>query len=303
MSVRVGVVTVTFRGGDQPERWAEALRVAAGRAGPRVTLQAVAVDNDSRDGTAERLRRAAPWVDVRSLPRNAGFAAGCNAGIRVLETPDLVVLLNPDVRVAPDFLDRLGELPWPADLAARGPLVIGADGGVEQSARGFPSARTALLGRTSLAARLRPGSKLVRRELRADPRTGTGTVDWVSGACLIIRAEALARVGLLDEGYFMYWEDADWCRRAHDLGLRVEYEPSLSVRHAQGSSSASRPIAMILAFHRSAFRYWRLHVSTSAAATVGAAAALSARCAVKLAVTGVRRGGRARDGAAPAPRS
>lgn len=288
MSLRVGVVTVTYRGGDKPLGWAAALREAAEAAGDAVALQAVAVDNASGDGTAARLVAAEPWLDVVELESNLGFAAGCNAGVARLDAPDVIALVNPDVRVDRDFLRTLATLDWAPDLAARGPRVIDAHGKVEQSARGFPQASTALFGRTSLLARLVPASSAARRELRADPDRGTATVDWVSGACLIAPLRMFERVGELDEDYFMYWEDADWCRRAHDLGLRAEYEPSLTVNHHQGSSSSSRRVVTIIAFHRSALRYWRLHVASSPLSIGLAASALAARCALKLLVAGAQ---------------
>lgn len=287
MTVRVGVVTVTFRGGDKPIGWAAALRVAAAAA-PDVVVQAVAVDNASGDRTAARLRVAEPWVDVVEVDRNRGFAAGCNIGVAALDAPDIIALVNPDARVAPDFFCALAALAWPPDLAARGPLIIGAAGAVEQSARGFPQASTALFGRTSLLARILPRSRATRRELRAAPDRGTADVDWVSGACLLTTAAAWRRVGGLDEAYFMYWEDADWCKRAHDLRLRVQYEPALTVHHDQGSSSSSRPAATIIAFHRSAMRYWSTHVATGLLSRSMAAAALTLRCGFRLGAAAVR---------------
>jgi GT2 family glycosyltransferase len=288
MTLQVGVVTVTYRGGDRPGAWAAALQCAADEAGAAVTLQAVAIDNASGDGTADRLRAAAPWVDVVELPENKGFAAGCNAGVQRLDDPDVVAFVNPDVRVGSRFLLTLAMLDWPPHVAARGPLVHGLEGTIEQSARGFPRATTALLGRTSLLSRLLPEGRMTRRELRADPAVGTTAVDWVSGACLITTPVALQRVGGLDEGYFMYWEDADWCRRAADLGLTVQYEPSLEVRHDQGSSSSYQRTATVISFHSSALRYWRLHVARSPLSTALAACVLTARCTLKLLVLALR---------------
>jgi GT2 family glycosyltransferase len=280
---------VVFRGGDSALRALEALGRARDRAAPAVALQAVVVDNASGDGTCERVRRAAPWAEVLELPRNRGFAAGSNAAIARLDGADVVVLLNPDVDVRDDFLERLAALDWPRRLAARGPAVFDERGGIEQSARGFPRVRTGVLGRTSLLARLRPGSRMLRPELRADAGGGARPVDWVSGACLIAPATRLAEVGPLDEGYFMYWEDADWCFRARELGLEVQYEPSLVVTHRQGTSSRERPFATTVAFHRSALRYWRLHVARSRVSVAAAGVALGLRCLMRLAGLALRR--------------
>jgi N-acetylglucosaminyl-diphospho-decaprenol L-rhamnosyltransferase len=285
---RIAVISVLYSGGAGQERWARALDDARRGLAGDVSLDVIAVDNS-------------PGPDPGAVPqgarvirpgRNVGFAAGCNLGLEAAGDATLVVLLNPDVEVGAEFLGRLASLSWPDDLAARGPQVLTPAGEIEQSARGFPSARTGVLGRTSLLARLAPRSRLVQQELRAEPDSGARPVDWVSGACLIAPRERFRSVGPLDEGYFMYWEDADWCRRAHDRGMRVEYEPALTVVHHQGSSSASRPFMSIVVFHRSAFRYWRLHVGRSRAATALAGAALALRCAVKLAgaaARGVRR--------------
>ncbi len=265
-------------------RWARALDGALHDTPAGVSADVIAVDNSPRRDPGAVPRGAR----VIRPERNVGFAAGCNLGLEAAAGATLVVLLNPDVEVGPGFLAQVAELAWPDDLAARGPKVLTPAGEVEQSARGFPTVRTGALGRTSLLARLAPRSRLVQRELRAEPEAGMRAVDWVSGACLIAPRERFDSVGRLDEGYFMYWEDADWCRRAHDLGMRVEYEPALTVVHHQGSSSAARPLRSIVAFHRSAFRYWRLHVSRSRGATALAGAALACRCAAKLAAATAR---------------
>jgi GT2 family glycosyltransferase len=216
------------------------------------------------------------------MPHNLGFAAGCNAGIELAADADVIALINPDVAVREDFFERLAKLQWPDELGARGPLVLSCSGDVEQSARGFPGARTALFGRTSLLSRIFSGSQAARRELRADPSAGAVKVDWVSGATLIAPRSRFETVGPLDAGYFMYWEDADWCRRAHDAGMRIEYEPTLVVEHLQGSSSRSHRLATTVAFHRSAFRYWRMHVARNPVSLGAAAVALTLRCALKL---------------------
>ncbi len=280
----VAVVTVTYRGGSAPQRWADALweawQLAAGTG--REELQVVAVDSASGDGTPARLRQHAPWVDVVELPRNVGFAAGCNVGLSRVRPAGTVVILNPDIRVRADFFEKLRALQWPEAVAAVGPAIYTADGDVEQSARGFPRVSTGLFGRTTLLSRLFPHSGPVRRELVADPAGGARDVDWVSGACLVVPWRSLEKVGLLDEGYFMYWEDADWCRRARNLGLRVRYEPDLVVYHHQGASTASRPVRATVAFHRSAFRYYHLHVARTPPAVVGAGVALAIRCTLKV---------------------
>jgi N-acetylglucosaminyl-diphospho-decaprenol L-rhamnosyltransferase len=285
----IGVVIVTFRAGDAIVRALNALGTASRQLRPTTELDVVVVDNSSRDGTVARIRRQAPWAQVVESPRNVGFAAGCNLGVAQLQSADMIVLLNPDVEVRADFLARLSALRWPSRVAARGPAVFDEHGRLEQSARGFPRARTGLLGRSSLLARMRPDSRLLRGDLRADPQAGPRVVDWVSGACLIAPTARLREIGPLDESYFMYWEDADWCLRANRLGYRVLYDPSLVVTHRQGASSAERPVATTIAFHRSAFRYWRRNVARTPISLAAGAAALTVRCAAKLAAYATRR--------------
>jgi N-acetylglucosaminyl-diphospho-decaprenol L-rhamnosyltransferase len=280
---------VTFRGGDTVVRALAALARARDELDAESELDVVIVDNASGDGTIDRVRRHAPWARTIESPWNIGFAAACNAGIGSTSQADLIVLLNPDVEVRADFLARLARLDWPSPIAARGPAVFDDRGQLEQSARGFPGARTALLGRSSLLARACPTNRVLRRDLLANPHAGARAVDWVSGACMIVPAERFRAVGLLDEGYFMYWEDADWCLRARLSGYSVIYEPALVVTHHQGASSRERWAATTVAFHRSAFRYWRLNVARSPASTVAAAAALAIRCVLKLIATAARR--------------
>jgi GT2 family glycosyltransferase len=289
--VRCRVVTVTFRSTGSVGQWADALE-RSWRAFDHVgehRLIVVAVDNGSADGTVELLRSKAGFVTTLALSSNLGFAAGCNRGLATAEPDELLVIINPDVIVAESFFTALARLDWPDDLAARGPRVIGADGLLEQSARGSPTVATGLFGRTSFLARRLPANRWVRRELRATSDAEVRDVDWISGACMVIPASRWAQVGPFDEGYFMYWEDADWCHRARGAGLRVSYEAGLVVHHHQGSSSASRPFASIVAFHRSAWRYQRRHGSGGPAMLAVAAVGLAARAIAKLIATAVRR--------------
>jgi GT2 family glycosyltransferase len=279
---------VTFRGGNALARSLDALGRARARLEAGTELVTVIVDNASHDGTMDRIRERAPWADPVALPRNIGFAAACNIGIGRSRDADLIVLLNPDVEVRADFLASLVILDWPSEVAARGPAILDEQGALEQSARGFPQARTALLGRTSLLARARPTSRLLQRDLLADPDAGARVVDWLSGACLIVPKERFYSVGSLDEGYFMYWEDADWCLRARERGYAVIYEPALVVIHRQGSSSRYRPVATTISFHRSALRYWRRNVARSPVSTAAATVALTLRCALKLTALAMR---------------
>lgn len=295
----IAVVTVVYRAGDQALQWADALeRAWAPLKASEHSLRVIAVDNASGDETPDRLRSAAPFVTLLQQPGNLGFAAGCNRGLSEVGRDELVVLLNPDVMVHSTFFETLVAIEWPDRLAAIGPQIQTSDGNIEQSARSFPTLATGAFGRTTLLSRLLPGSRAVRRQLLADPSRGVVRVDWVSGACLIAPRDRFESVGLLDEAYWMYWEDADWCRRAANTGYEVEYHPELLAMHIQGSSSRTRPVRTIVAFHRSAARYYARHVAKSRSGAVAASTMLVARLLLKLAVTGARRARSSARGAA-----
>jgi N-acetylglucosaminyl-diphospho-decaprenol L-rhamnosyltransferase len=190
---------------------------------------------------------------------NLGFARACNQGISA-SRGDLLVLVNPDVVVKEDFF-RCIEAFFDGNPAAgvAGPRVLDADGRVQLSARRELSMISGLLGRTSLLTRLFPSSTLVKKQFPAVTELASPTpVDWVSGACMVVRRRTLDEVGLLDERFFMYFEDADLCRRVREAGWSVYYLPQIEVTHRAGSSTRSRPRA-IWDLHRSAFLYHRKH--------------------------------------------
>lgn len=291
MAPDITVISVLHRGGEVVFRWAESLRRARDLLdGDESRVTVIAVDSASGDGTAESLAQAAPWIELLVQRENVGFSAGCNIGLRAAAEATLVVLMNPDVVVRDDFFARALALEWPDDLAAVGPCVLSPAGAVEQSARAFPTAATGVFGRTTLLSRWFPRSSGARKQLLADPQLGVRVVDWVSGACLIAPIARFRDVGLLDERYWMYWEDADWCRRARDRGMRVEYHPELLVTHYQGSSVRSKRLAATVAFHRSAALYYSRHVARSRLQAGAGRAALEARLIAKLGFDAIRRG-------------
>ena len=190
---------------------------------------------------------------------NLGFARACNEGISA-SSGDLVVLVNPDALVERDFFGGVEDF-FEENPAAgvAGPRVLDADGRVQLSARRELSMVSGLLGRTSLLTRLFPSSTLVKKQFPAVTElTGPTAVDWVSGACMVVRRHALEEVGTLDERFFMYFEDADLCRRVREAGWFVYYLPEIEVTHHAGGSTRSRPRA-IWDLHKSAFLYHRKH--------------------------------------------
>ena len=217
-------------------------------------FETIVVDNDS----AEPPRLPAGVRLIRN-GKNVGFARAHNRGIAA-STGDVVILINPDTIVEENFFHDLeaffAETP---KVGIVGPRILEADGELQLSARRDISALSGFLGRTSLLTRLFPKSSLVKSQFPAVTQgSHPSAVDWVSGACMAIRRETLQGIGRLDERFFMYFEDADLCRRARASGWLVYYVPQVEIVHQTGASSRNKPKAVWL-MHKSAFLYHRKH--------------------------------------------
>jgi N-acetylglucosaminyl-diphospho-decaprenol L-rhamnosyltransferase len=205
----------------------------------------VVTDNASGDDSVARLDAAVSrngwgdWATIRPLEHNGGFAAGNNTAIRpALEGPDpprYILLLNPDTIVRPGALQTLvGFLADRPEIGLAGSRLEDPDGTPQRSAFRFPT----VLGELESGMRLGPVSRLLERwasaqEIPADP----APIDWVAGACMIIRREVFEAIGLMDEGYFMYFEEVDFCHRALRAGWPCWYLPTAHVVHLVGRSS------------------------------------------------------------------
>jgi N-acetylglucosaminyl-diphospho-decaprenol L-rhamnosyltransferase len=223
------------------------------------TPQVVVVDNGSSDGSANAIEES-PAVSVLRPGENLGYARAANLGIGATNAP-VVAVCNPDLEVqtgtAAAILSRLDAEP---DLAAAGPLIRNPDGTIYPSARSVPRLRDAV--GHGLLGLVQPTNRFTRRyrQLDADPRRRRD-VDWVSGAAIWLRRDALTAAGGWDERYFMYVEDVDLCWRLRQAGWRIGYEPGGTVTHVQGATTAKHPYRMIAEHHRSLFRFaskrWR----------------------------------------------
>lgn len=193
----------------------------------------VVVDNGSTDGSTDAVRAAFSSVQVINMGRNAGFAAANNAGIRATHAP-LIALLNSDTIVPPGALDRLCDRLEATRATAAGPRLVSGSGVPELSWGPMLSPlaewRQARLVRANDA-----GESWARDRVRALTQVERD-VDWVSGACLLVRRDAAERAGLLDERYFMYEEDVDFCAALRAQGGRVLFTPDAELTHMRGRS-------------------------------------------------------------------
>ena len=208
-------------------------------------LSVVVVDNGSDDTSVEQIRGAIEsegwggWATLRALTTNGGFAVGNNAALRdaLRETPapDFFWLLNSDTRVQPDALDALRAfMQTHPTVGIAGSRLQDADGTVQRSAFRFPS----ILGELENGLRWGWASRLLARWVTAPPAPFIETrADWVAGASWFVRRAVFENIGLLDEQFFMYFDDVDFCQRAQRAGWECWYVPASRVVHFVGQSS------------------------------------------------------------------
>jgi GT2 family glycosyltransferase len=261
----------------------ELLRACLGSLGQYLEhpdCEVIVVDNGSADESPKMVAAEFPSAKLICLPENIGFSSGNNVGMRVA-AGKYILLLNSDTEVHSDALwlmcDHMEQNPRIGALGAR---LLNPDGSVQLSCRSFPSYRTALFHRKSLLTRLFPANRFSQQYLMTGVDHGHRMeVDWVIGACLMTRRDTVDEVGLLDEGFFMYAEDVDWCYRMRKAGWTVEYFPDAEVMHHYEKSASKAPFRMHKERHRSMWRFYRKHYSNNPVTDAATFAGISARLA------------------------
>lgn len=253
MSPTLSIIIVSWNVRDLLHR---ALDAAYASWGDRPGLEIIVVDNASGDGSVDMLREAFPQVRVIANTTNRGFPAGNNQGLDAA-TGDFLLLLNPDTEVLDDALPRLvGYARRNPDAGMVGAQLLNPDGSVQSSRRHFPTLPVLFLESTWLA-KLLPRKQAQHYYAQAQPDRVTQDVDWVYGAAMLVRRAVVEQVGGMDEGFFMYSEELDWCHRIKDAGWRVVYCPEARIVHHEGKSSEQVVPARHIYFQSSKVRYAR----------------------------------------------
>ncbi len=254
-------------------------------------IRVTVVDSGSPDGTPDMVEREFPAV--RLIRRdNIGFSAANNLALQESEAR-AVLLLNPDTEVYAGTLDAGLERLWSEDrIGMVGVKLVTESGALDHACkRSFPTPLSALAHFTGIGRADGASGALSQYRATDLGDDEPGEVDAVNGAFMLCRAEAVREVGLLDEGYWLYMEDLDWCHRFWDAGWRVFYEPAGTALHVKGGSSAGRRAPrQEIAFHRGMGRFYRRFDAPEHNPLLNAAvyAGIGAKLATSLAITAAK---------------
>lgn len=207
-----------------------------------LNVEIIVVDNDSQDNTAEMLVMDFMDVVAITLPQNVGFAAACNRGIKQASA-DLILLLNPDTEVTEFALrDMVGYMRVHPEVSILGPQIINSDDSIQKSIRRFPNLLSQILVLLKLI-NVTPNNKYLQHYLYTDFNYQKEQVaQQVMGAAMLIRRDTVDKIGLLDERFFVWFEEVDYCLRAKKANLLVKYSPDIKIKHVSGASFGQRHV-------------------------------------------------------------
>jgi len=273
VSFDLGIIILSW---NTRELLRDCLRSVFASHGP-LTYRVCVVDNASVDGSADMVRQEFPEALVIASPVNGGYAAGNNLGLRALgfgpgsiEAPRFALLLNPDTVVPPDALAQMtAYLEAHPTTGAAGPKLVLLNGELDLACRrslALDAFIYRMLGLSTLFPRSRIFGKYNLTYLSPDVETEVGSV---VGAFMLVRREAIAQAGLLDEGYFMYGEDLDWSFAIQRAGWDIRYNPAVTVLHVKRAASRQSRKAQI-AFHEAMLHFFRKHYAAQTPRLLGA---------------------------------
>ncbi len=235
---------------------------------PDLTIEIIVVDSASSDGSPQMVQDEFPQVQLIVSNNNLGYAKGNNVGIDAAHGRYLFIL-NPDTVLQPDILKQLFHyMEKNPTTGVVGPKLLWPDGTLQSSRRRFPTIGS-LFWESTLLGQWFPQNRHIQRYRMADhPPTKTQQVDWLVGAALFIRRETWQQVGPIEQNFFMYFEETDWCYRCVTTGWEVHYLPEAQITHYEGKSSEQIVAARTIRFQRSKLYYTRKHFGSGWAATL-----------------------------------
>jgi len=229
-------------------------------------MEIIVVDNASSDGSPDYVESEYPNVRLIRNAENMGFAKANNIGVSI-SSGDYLCFVNSDVEVLPDCITRLvnycEEQP---EAGMVGPLIIGGDGQLQRSCRGFPSVWNMFCRALALDRIFRNCKLFTGYSLGYWPQNSLRSVDILTGCFWLVRRQAMEQVGLLDESFFIYGEDMDWCKRFWIKGWQVVFVPSAKAIHYGGASSSNAPVRFYIERQKADLQYWKKHHSGPAVA-------------------------------------
>jgi GT2 family glycosyltransferase len=229
------------------------------------SFEIIVIDNASHDESASHLTSDFPEITVLANDKNVGLAAGVNRGLAAAKG-DYYLILNPDIIVLPKALETLVSfLQKHKDVGMVGGQLISPNGEIQDSCYRFYTPLTVIYRRTWLGKTRRGRQDVARLLMKDFDHRSVRDVDWLMGACLLVRGAAVREVGGMDERFFLYFEDVDWCRRFWEAGWRISYVPQAQFSHYHQRSSEQRGIFRLLSnwilreHIKSAFKYFSKH--------------------------------------------
>jgi N-acetylglucosaminyl-diphospho-decaprenol L-rhamnosyltransferase len=234
----------------------------------KLDTEIIVVDSASTDGSPQMVRVEFPQVRLIASDENLGYAGGNNTGANAA-TGRYIFLLNPDTIVQSDALTQMvNYMDAHPEVGALGPQLLWPDGSVQSSRRRFPTLGS-LFWESTLLGQWFPRNRHARRYHVADhPSDQIQKVDWVVGAAILLRRKAWCQVGPIEEDFFMYFEETDWCHRAAEAGWETHYLPDARIIHYEGKSSEQVVAVRTLRFQQSKLRYTRKYFGRGWAVTL-----------------------------------
>ena len=248
----ISIVIVGWNAKPYLEMCLESLEAAP----PRRSMEVFVVDNASIDGSSEMIKSRFPWVKLIRSEENLGFAKGNNVALRQCRG-QYICLVNPDVKVFPGCLDALADfLSQNPKVGFVGPRVLNADMTQQVTCRHFPSIWNNFCSASKLSSVFKNSRLFTGEQMFYFPHDRTLAVDVLGGCFIMVRRETLDAVGLMDEGFYMYGDDLDWCRRCWKAGWQVVFFPGAQAIHDNGAITKPYPVRFAVAQQRSILHYW-----------------------------------------------